>query len=294
MKIQTSLVGLLALVGLTTLTSCSKIQSMLGKGGADGGAGAAAGSASLPASGGGAGPLGFLNGFEGEIDVQAKDEKPTSSNKGPINVPLLLKDGKIRADVPANLAEGQGHVYGIYDGPGKKISIVMDQQKQAIVIDLNKAGDNLKTFSGVKGGHGPGGSGGSTKPPPKVTKTGKKDTVAGYSCEIWEIQDEDSKGQVCVASEGASWFSIPLSGAPAEYAWMAELMDGKHFPLRFVGFDKKGAEDGRIEVTKIDKKSEAANQFEVPAGYKITTLDQMFQQGIPGAGGGPAARHAAH
>lgn len=274
-------------------SGCSKVSALLGKGGADGGASASAGTSTLPGATGGGGPLAFLNGFEGEIDVTAKGKlAENGKSQAPIAVPLLLKDGKIRADVPANLSEQQGHIFGVYDGPGKKITIVMDQQKQAIVIDLNKTGEQLSQFSKPKlpSGHG---SSAPSKPPPKVEKTGKNDTVAGYKCEIWRITDTEdgSKAEVCVASEGASWFSIPMTGAPAEFAWMSELMDGKHFPLRFVAFDKAGAETGRVEVSKIDKKTEAANQFEVPAGYKVTTLEDMFRGG---AGGVPPSRHAAH
>src|SRR5262249_41133630 len=158
----------------------------------------------LPAGKGGVGPLGFLNGFEGQVDVLARGKLSSSSKaNAPVTVSLLLKEGKIRADVPPGLTsdEKMGHVYGIYDGPGKKRAIVMDAQKQAIVIDLNKAGEHLKSVGG--GPHTPqtpGGGGGPSKPPPKVTKTGKSDTVAGYTCEIWEITDEGSRAQVCIAS----------------------------------------------------------------------------------------------
>ena len=93
---------------------------------------------------------------------------------------------------------------------------------------------------------------------------------------------------MCIAEEGFSLFHIPLTGAPAQYAWMAELMDGKHIPLRMVTFDKAGVEEGRVEVTKIDKKSEPAASFEVPPGYKIIDLADMFKGGAAGPGGPPA------
>jgi hypothetical protein len=86
---------------------------------------------------------------------------------------------------------------------------------------------------------------------------------------------------VCVASEGASWFQLPALGLPSEHAWAAELLDGKHFPLRLVDFGADGKEKARIEVTKIDKKTLQASKFEVPAGYKVMDLSQLMQ-GIPG------------
>ena len=49
-------------------------------------------------------------------------------------------------------------------------------------------------------------------------------------------------------------------------------------------------ESGRVEVTKIDKKSEPAASFEVPPGYKIVTLEEMFK----GPGGPPGAAPPSH
>jgi len=91
-----------------------------------------------------------------------------------------------------------------------------------------------------------------------------------------------------VADEGASWLSIPMTGIPTEKAWMLDLLDGKHFPLRFVGYAKDGTtEESRLEITKIDKKSLADSEFQVPAGYKVVDLEKMFQ----GLGGMPVPPH---
>ena len=74
-------------------------------------------------------------------------------------------------------------------------------------------------------------------PKTTLTKTGKFDTVAGYKCENWDVASDHRQGTVCVAQEGVSWFHIPMTGIPTEHVWMAELLDGKHFPLRFIGYD---------------------------------------------------------
>ncbi|MGH7439521.1 MAG: hypothetical protein ACRENE_27850, partial [Polyangiaceae bacterium] len=62
-----------------------------------------------------------------------------------------------------------------------------------------------------------------------------------------------------------------------------------HFPLRFVGYEKDGAtESGRVEVTKIDKKTLPDTEFEYPPTYKVVDLAQMmggmmaFGGGMPG------------
>jgi len=260
---------------------CSKLKSAVGLGDDDGG-------------GASSSPLAFLSSFEGEIDVTAKSKGPGGSSDAPMNVALFVKGNKMRAEVPEDFArEVGGKGYFILNGDEKKLYFVSDVQKQVIVLDLNQAGDHIKTATQALPRAG--GSAGASKPPPKITKTGKTDTVAGHTCETWEVLDTETSDKmvVCVADEGASWFHVPLTGAPAQYAWAGELLDGKHFPLRGVAFNKAGAEEGRIEVTKMDKKSVADSQFVYPPAYKVVDVAQMLGGlgaagglGLPGGAGG--------
>jgi hypothetical protein len=272
------------------VAACNKPKAADGDGGTSGAA---------PAAGGDS--LSLLEGFEGEIDVSAKGNRP---DEAAVNVPLLIKTGKIRVDIPEQLAKsGAGPLganakgYGVFDSAAKKIYVVLDASKQVLVIDLNKSGEQLK---GVTPGSRPehGGSPSSPPPPPpKVTKTGKYDTVAGYKCENWEIASDHREGMVCVAQEGFSWFQIPMTGIPTEHLWMMELLDGKHFPLRFIGYGPDGAkETTHVEVTKIDKRTLPESEFEVPPSYAVIDFAQMVrgfaamrgagmpEMGQPGAG----------
>ncbi|MGO9838774.1 MAG: DUF4412 domain-containing protein [Polyangiaceae bacterium] len=263
---------------------CSKTKSAGDDGGAaSGSAGAAAPGATsegTPAAMG----LAFLEGFEGEIDAVLKKSGPASS---PVAVGALIKSGKFRFDIPEKLSEGAAarmlgpKAYAIFDSGAKKLSVVSDARKQVIVIDMNKTAEQFKSF----GSH-PGEPGGPPQaPPPKITKTGKFETVAGYKCEDWDIASDHHEGTVCVAHEGISWFSIPAAVLPSERTWMLELLDGKHFPLRFISYGKDGVtEETRVEITKIDKKPLPASDFEYPPDYRVVDLDQMFQ----GLGGMPA------
>jgi hypothetical protein len=101
--------------------------------------------------------------------------------------------------------------------------------------------------------------------------------VAGYRCEDWEVASDHREATLCVAEQGVSWLQFPLTGVPTERLWMAELLDGKHFPLRAVSFAKDGTtEESRVEVTRIEKKSLAPSQFEPPASYRVIDLAQMM------------------
>jgi hypothetical protein len=273
--------AVIALAILSGVTGCDRLKAALGK---SGDAGDDSGAESAAA-------LSFA-GFEGEIDVSAKGK----SSPTPTALNMLVKSEKVRVDVPTDTANadqlkgltGGGKAYGVLNTPEKKLYFVMDAKKQAVVIDLNQAGEHLKTFkppttSSPQKPNGP------PPEPPKVTKTGKKDKVAGYTCEEWDVENQDkTKLELCVADQGASFFHLPLTGIPTEHAWALELLDGKHFPLRGVAYEKDGTESGRVEVTKIDKRSLDAAEFEVPAGYKVIDLQQMLLQGFGGAGFGGA------
>ena len=223
----------------------------------------------------------FLTSFEGEIDVQATSKGGAGGAPQSIPLALFVKSGKLRADLPAQVLQGGpgamlgAKAYAILDSAAKKLYVVADQRKEVIVIDLDKSGEQLKNVG--KPASTPSEPKGPAPTPTKVVKTGKYDTVAGYKCENWDVQSDHKEGTACVAQEGVSWFSLPITGIPTEQAWAIELLDGKHFPLRFVGYEKDGAtESGRVEVTKIDKKTLAETEFQYPPTYKVVDLAQMM------------------
>lgn len=288
------LAPLAVVASLATLTGCSKVSALLGKGG-DGGADESSGGllSGLKKDDGLS-----LSAFEGEIDISAKGNPPgapihpgAAANAAPQNVTLalLVKDKRFRMDIPSNLGAETFPVkgYGVLDGPAKKAFLVTDTpEKAAIVFDLNSTGEQLKSMAAKNRA---GTSAGKESKPPKVVKTGRKEKIAGYDCEDWEITSEDKPGEkitMCVSQQGFSWFQIPLVGAPAEYAWAGELADGTHFPLKISVTEKDGKESAHIEVTKVDKKPLDAKLFEIPADHPQMTFEQMIGKMISGAGAG--------
>jgi hypothetical protein len=270
----------LALIGLASgLVHCHRSSDSTGPAG-----GAASSSSTSPPV---AASLAFLESFEGEIDLALTDKEKGETTPTPLDV--LVKTGKVRLDLPEKLtaSSGLGSGYGILDTASKKAALVSDARKEVMVIDLNTSGEKLKGVGTPPPGH-PGAAQAPEPPKTTLTKTGKTDTVAGYKCENWDVTSDHREATVCVSEQGASWFQIPLTGIPTERLWMAELLDGKHFPLRLIGYDKTGnTESGRIEVTKIEKKPLAASQFEYPPTYRVIDLGQMLgaMRGFAGAGG---------
>jgi hypothetical protein len=163
--------------------------------GAEGGATASSDNAA------GIGLTSMLTNFEGEIDVLQKDNKPGST---PTNLALFGKQGKLRFEMPEKLAGAHGanlfgpKAYVIFDSAAKKVDIVSDMQKQVLVIDLNKSGEQFKgAGSSPLAPHGGGAA--PQGPTTKLVKTGKTDTVAGTKCEYWDIKSDHRDGTVCVA-----------------------------------------------------------------------------------------------
>jgi len=208
------------------------------------------------------------------------------------NLALVVKSDNIRLEIPQGIAgPGQPSPKGfVVLKPGeKKLIAVIDEfaqqpqlQKTAIVVDLNTIGEQFKSMVP----HAPVAAAKDnkpTKPPPKLAKNGTTDKIAGYSCDNWDVTEESKKvATLCIADQSNSWFHIPTLGFPTEYAWALELLDGKHLPMRMIAYGKDGTEEGRVEMTKFEKKAVAASLFDVPAGYKVTDVQSLMQQMMGG------------
>jgi Domain of unknown function (DUF4412) len=245
-------------------------------------AGAASGSASA-ASSASAPPvpaLTTLNGFEGEIDLIAQSGDPGRPTQA---VNMLVHGDRIRLDsLPGTDASkvlgNKGWLLArIAD---KKIDMVADQRKQVIEIDFSNpdAMKNLAKSSPI--GDKTNKPNANAEPPPKLAKTGTKETIAGYSCEDWEVtsaKTHKKEESFCMADLPSTIFHVALPALPPEYAYAQDLTDGQHFPLRVTSYDERtGGESGRLEVKKFDPHPVDASKFELPADYAVIDVAQLM------------------
>lgn len=273
---------------LTTAAGCGKPSTGGSAESSSPSAAAAAGNATAGGGGGGsaeppANPLAFLAGFEGEIDGTMKEGTDAGAA-----VPLMLRvrGNDLRIEVPEALARSSGGggpmgkpSYVIIHQDAKKAVIVSDATRQAMVVDLNASDTFLRNIAPGLEPRAGGPRSASQPAETKITKTGRLAKVAGYPCEEWDFTSDHREGTACVATQAAPWFSFSPTRPAADRGWMGELLDGKHVPLRFVGYDRDGVtEQRRLEVTRIEKKSLPATDFEPPAGYTVLDLGQMFKQ----------------
>jgi hypothetical protein len=268
-------------LALSTLSGCDKLKSALGKGNADGGTVSAGAGAT---SGGGV--LSFLGtDFEGEIAATVTTKTKTGAAQkasGPMQVVFGIKKPKYRIDVSGGaVSENPQFAQGgsiIIDPAQKKGWLLVPPQKMAMVIDFDKAKAMKGQIPGLPGA--PKGATPTAPPipstPPKIEKTGKKDVVAGYSCEIWNITHEGKRAEICVA-EGITWVDLSdLGMGNPELAIAAVAGDANRFPLRLVSYDAAGAEETRMQATKIDKKSLDDARFIVPPDYRVVDMAAMM------------------
>ena len=110
----------------------------------------------------------------------------------------------------------------------------------------------------------------------KIEKTGKKDTIAGYTCEVWKITSKTNRAEACLA-EKLKWIDFTDSAIESpSFAAIAAVSDFTHPPPRLVTFDDKNVEEGRMEVSKIDKKKLAEDKSAVPADFQVVELSALF------------------
>jgi hypothetical protein len=232
--------------------------------------------------------LSSLMGFEGQIDLVAQSGSPEFPKQG---IAMYVKDDRIRLDsIPGTDAQKllgpKGFLLLLVQD--KKLDIVSEAKKHLIELDLNNT-EALKTLA--KEGAPPAPPGKRAPhpaEPPKLNKTGKKEMLAGYPCEDWEITEgkDRKKASICMADLKSSFFHLPLTSIPSDYGFAGEMLDGQHFPLRVVSYDERtGAESGRLEVIKFDPHPLDAAKFTVPADYEKVDAMQLF--GSLSAGGRP-------
>jgi hypothetical protein len=257
---------LVVLVALCAAGGCKKSDSAAG-GGGDPASGAATPGAAL-------GPLGDFEGEIGVLATSAKDKVPSA----PINV--LIKTGRIRFDIPKAEGRPPTRGYFVMNSRDKKVVMVDDNQKTAMTFDLSKFASQL----GQMGIPTTPQAAAAQQTPPKITKTGTSDTIAGYRCDDYDITSNDGKrARVCVSQTAASWFDVVANSMSSNLFWAKGFLDGQKFPLRVIAFELDGTEQGRMQVTKLEKKPLAEALFIAPPGYRVIDLEQMMNGLMGGA-----------
>jgi len=180
--------------------------------------------------------------FEGAITVRIAS---TAGNGAPApDLEYLARGGKVRVNVRSPM----GSVALIAVPSEKKLYTLMDAQSMYMEQPLS--------FD-ARGGAA------ATSPPPTITRTGKKETIAGHECEHILVSGQQGNTDVCMARGLGPFFAATAAFGASMPAWQRALVADGAFPL------KVSRADGttQLEVTKIERKKMSDALFTVPGNY---------------------------
>jgi Domain of unknown function (DUF4412) len=216
--------------------------------------------------------------FEGTIAMKMEGE-----DKKGAEMTYFLKGPHTRIEVKSpDSPEGQAVM--LWDLENAKMTTLMPARKMYMTIDMKQAAESMKDIAkDIK------------KTPddqdtkfPRLTDTGKQETIAGYTCEHW-VMGEKQNMDICIA-KGLGYFGMGggggfsslknlvfspkmLAEAAAHPEWV-KFLEGGAFPLKMTS-----TEDGKvkmnIEATKIEKKSLDDSLFVVPPDYKEFSMGNL-------------------
>ena len=149
---------------------------------------------------------------------------------GATEMTQMYKGTKSRTEVTS----GAQSTAMIMDGAAGTMTILMPPQKQYMVMDMKTMGGGLAGMLGK--GHKDTGSGGTPGSMPKITATGRKETIAGHECEYYVMGDK-GEAEVCSA-KGLGMFMMgqsPMGGAVSSMASLAALATNSDAVKLFAG-----------------------------------------------------------
>ncbi|HZV12963.1 MAG TPA: DUF4412 domain-containing protein [Candidatus Kapabacteria bacterium] len=154
----------------------------------------------------------------------------------------------------------------IVDNVAKKVSTLMPAQKMCMVMSI----PDVKPMQ--------------PDPAAKPVKTGKSETILGYTCDEWVSTNPKTKLTTDMwLAKGPGAPMMGMNNPMDRYMGQASegfepMMKDGTYPLRTIVKDAAGKETLRMEVTKIEKKAVDPSLFVVPADYKVMNMPAHMGQ----------------
>ncbi len=150
-----------------------------------------------------------------------------------------------------------------------KVYMLNDKMKTYTVLDLKKTREWAKSMETKEHNY-------------SVKKLGM-DTVAGLPCENYRVTEEGKTDtfEACMSKEfmAGDWMRAIARGQRGEHDVLARLTKAglEGYPVRFV---TKRADGGGMtfELTRVERRPVSASMFEVPPGYRETSMMGMMAQ----------------
>jgi outer membrane lipoprotein-sorting protein len=212
--------------------------------------------------------------FEGMIAMKMENE----AQKG-TEMTYFLKGKHTRIEMQVN-DNPDGQAVMIWDLDGGKITTLMPARKMYMTTDLKQTVEGMrdaaKEMNKSRGAP-------EDEKFPKLTATGKQETIAGYTCEHWLMGDKQDL-DICVAKglgyfgmggqsggDMGGWknlvFSPKMVAEAASHPEWVKFLEGGAFPLK-MSVIEEGKVKMTMEATRIERKPLADALFSVPPDFK--------------------------
>jgi len=225
---------------------------------------ASSSSSSAPgASGGGA--------FEGAITAKM------FTGDQPMEIRYAIKGARTRVETQLSQGSAQMGVM-LMDMSSSTQTMLIPQTKTYMTMNWGEIAEKMAKGNDASGDF------------PKVTSTGKTETVAGFTCQYWIVGDEQNT-EVCLA-KGLGYFGgggqsggvfdklkslamgDKMKAQLAANPEFAKFVEGGAFPLKVAQIEN-GQSKTVMEVTSVERKSLNDSLFTVPADYKKMEIPGM-------------------
>jgi hypothetical protein len=207
--------------------------------------------------------------------------KMQTENQMAAEMTYFLKGNHTRIETKlANQPEGSAVM--LWDLEGGKIVTLVPSRKMYMTMDVKAAAEDMKQMKKSHGQEDP--------EFPKLTPTGKQETIAGYTCEHWLMGDNQDI-DMCVA-KGLGYFGMggqsggglaslknlafspKMLAAAASHPEWVKFLNGGAFPLKL-----SAMKDGRVtmtmEATRVEKKPLDDSLFVIPTDYKEFSMPNL-------------------
>lgn len=194
--------------------------------------------------------------FEGVIYY----EIPEISAQGMGEMPYMVKGEKVRMEF------GQG-------SQGGALIFMPEENQMAFILEALKGYMTMETEDYAT-------ETSDTEDNTSMENTGQTKTIAGRSCEVWQVTDQQKSYQLCVA-RGLGNFMMPENPMAQRQTpqWAKEAMQGGFMPLEVVEITG-GKNEIKMKATRIEEKSLSDDLFNIPEGYNdmSSMMKQMMNQ----------------
>ncbi len=171
------------------------------------------------------------------------------------------------ADYMGIEAGAQKMIFMVYDMKSMKMLTLMEAQKMAMVMDMKKMGQDVAAAADEK-----------EVPDVKITKTGVKEDILGYSCDQYKVTSETTTSLVWLTTQLGTDFGNFAKSMGVAMGGMNKNKKTGSFPdlkgmakgamLKMEATDTSTGDVTTIKATAVNKDGKTINT----SGYKVMSM----------------------